>query len=602
MGRPPAPPVDGPASSSFASPSDELRYWERRVSAAVLRGGKDKDALRRTADDDARRRDEFRDTVVALAHIVKNKLYKFADGHDPDAEGTAAFKVEHYFKTWGCSRAQAYRFVDCAPVIAALEDFPHFPSTERLCYAVRTAARADPSTMRRLWSRVLDRVAGPRDVTAALVQQVGDEMKSEQVQTDSADRAHADAHSRYGSYGYAPHADADYGFGTPPEAYGSTHGSAGYGTPTSTSYASLHAYEPHFAPPPPPIAYAHHPPRSGYAIIPAAEWYHQRSQSVPAVTPLPVFTPPAAVYTPPAAPTYLHAPPSAAGTPPSGNEQSFPWYSRTAAWVDSPGVTSPPSAPSAAYPTPLATAQRERTPPPRMNDAALTSLSRLLNSPTSPFKSQAGSAEPPKITSPRPMRPSPGTKPYFAPLASDPPPPGLRSPSAPPSPSRRPSASAAGPGAALVRAAEQRNAWAQRVAAHRGRHKRPGSTGSAPRDDASVRSAPARLAKPYDKATFMLPGPPPVPKRWTGPMTFDEFAPTGPARTGSATPPDCGTTATERSYTPPSGASGELGREKLPPLSVALGGWQPPAVQRHTYTFPPPPKVGRGMWGAAGKA
>lgn len=106
------------------SPEDELLHQESLVSSAMLRGARnnecpDEDFMHDTQDIQ-RRRIEFRQTVFALKAIITKKLYKQSKG----GPGMASkVKVADYFKSrWDVSRAQAYRYVDCAPILTVSFD------------------------------------------------------------------------------------------------------------------------------------------------------------------------------------------------------------------------------------------------------------------------------------------------------------------------------------------------------------------------------------------------------------------------------------------------------------------------------------------------
>ncbi|KAJ3195610.1 hypothetical protein HDU67_004313, partial [Dinochytrium kinnereticum] len=97
-------------------------------------------------DDNDRKQRRFRRTVFAVQAIVSAKLYK-----------TKSASLEAYFKdVWKISRAQVYRFLDCAAVLRHLEGFQYVPCRERLCRSLKRLAK-NRSDTRKLWASVLDR-------------------------------------------------------------------------------------------------------------------------------------------------------------------------------------------------------------------------------------------------------------------------------------------------------------------------------------------------------------------------------------------------------------------------------------------------------------
>ncbi|KAJ3045866.1 hypothetical protein HDV00_006130 [Rhizophlyctis rosea] len=109
-----------------------------------------------------RNQEVFYRTMVAVRSIVRNKLYK-----------RRTSSLETYFrKRWRVSRAQVYRFMDCARVLQELDGFPQLPCRERFCRALKSLAR-NPDEIRQLWEAVLEQVnAESGDLTSSLIQRV----------------------------------------------------------------------------------------------------------------------------------------------------------------------------------------------------------------------------------------------------------------------------------------------------------------------------------------------------------------------------------------------------------------------------------------------
>ncbi|KAJ3340867.1 hypothetical protein HDU93_006159 [Gonapodya sp. JEL0774] len=115
-------------------------------------------------DDYSKKQERFRKTVMAADAIVKGKLYK-----------AKAPSLEAYFReVWKISRAQVYRFIDCAQVLEALESFDSQPSHERLCRSLKRLAKT-PEDLRTLWTAVLAKTGNnPDGVTSTFVNRVWD--------------------------------------------------------------------------------------------------------------------------------------------------------------------------------------------------------------------------------------------------------------------------------------------------------------------------------------------------------------------------------------------------------------------------------------------
>ncbi|KAJ3272776.1 hypothetical protein HK104_004408, partial [Borealophlyctis nickersoniae] len=111
----------------------------------------------------------FYETVLAIRSIVTNKLYK--------GKGTS---LEAYFRDrWGVSRAQVYRFMDCAMVLQQLDGFTQLPCRERFCRALKRLCRTTQD-IRRLWASVLECVGSESTtLTSSLIQRVHQRLVNE---------------------------------------------------------------------------------------------------------------------------------------------------------------------------------------------------------------------------------------------------------------------------------------------------------------------------------------------------------------------------------------------------------------------------------------
>jgi len=89
--------------------------------------------------------------------LLTKKLYK-----------ACAPSLEIYFRdVWKISRAQVYRFLDCATVLNTLEGFKVRPSKERLCRSLKRHGKS-PTNIRNLWTLVKMR-ADDREITSTLI-------------------------------------------------------------------------------------------------------------------------------------------------------------------------------------------------------------------------------------------------------------------------------------------------------------------------------------------------------------------------------------------------------------------------------------------------
>ncbi|KXS14570.1 hypothetical protein M427DRAFT_70569 [Gonapodya prolifera JEL478] len=138
--------------------SSELQHFESQIDSQIFH------YLSR--DDYSKKQERFRKTVMAADAIVKGKLYK-----------AKAPSLEAYFReVWKISRAQVYRFIDCAQVLEALESFESQPSHERLCRSLKRLAKT-PQDLRTLWAAVLTKTGNnPDGVTSTFVNRVWDSL------------------------------------------------------------------------------------------------------------------------------------------------------------------------------------------------------------------------------------------------------------------------------------------------------------------------------------------------------------------------------------------------------------------------------------------
>ncbi|KAI3653863.1 hypothetical protein MP228_001810 [Amoeboaphelidium protococcarum] len=91
-------------------------------------------------------KDRFKRTVMAVYEIVEQKLYK-----------TRHNSLETYFRSvWRISRAQVYRFYNCARILKELAAFDLQPSRERLCRAIKKLAHS-ADDRRLLWKTVIEK-------------------------------------------------------------------------------------------------------------------------------------------------------------------------------------------------------------------------------------------------------------------------------------------------------------------------------------------------------------------------------------------------------------------------------------------------------------
>ncbi|KAG4105897.1 hypothetical protein H8356DRAFT_1629697 [Neocallimastix lanati (nom. inval.)] len=126
---------------------EELKKQEKLMDMDVLH----------YKDNDQRRQDGFQKTILAIQSIVNRKLYK-----------AVAPSLEIYFRdVWKISRAQVYRFLDCATVLNTLEGFKERPTKERLCRSLKRHGKS-PNNIRNLWTLVKIR-ASDREITSTLI-------------------------------------------------------------------------------------------------------------------------------------------------------------------------------------------------------------------------------------------------------------------------------------------------------------------------------------------------------------------------------------------------------------------------------------------------
>ncbi|KAJ3282444.1 hypothetical protein HK104_010889, partial [Borealophlyctis nickersoniae] len=132
----------------------KLKQEEQRIDLKVLHH------LNR--DDHRKKLKRFRRTVAAVHAIVSNKLYR-----------SKASSLEAYFReAWKISRAQVYRFLDCAAVLKQLAGFTEQPCRERLCRSLKRLAKNRQDT-RKLWECVLAKVNNDHEsVTSTIITNV----------------------------------------------------------------------------------------------------------------------------------------------------------------------------------------------------------------------------------------------------------------------------------------------------------------------------------------------------------------------------------------------------------------------------------------------
>lgn len=86
---------------------------------------------------------QFVQNVYAVNAIVENKLYK-----------QRATSINDYFQAFNISRAQVYRYRDCAWVLDCLADFRERPSRERICRILKKLGVKKQGIVD-LWTQVL---------------------------------------------------------------------------------------------------------------------------------------------------------------------------------------------------------------------------------------------------------------------------------------------------------------------------------------------------------------------------------------------------------------------------------------------------------------
>jgi hypothetical protein len=93
--------------------------------------------------------------------------------------------LENYFKTvWKISRAQVYRFLDCAHVLNLLQEFPIQPAHERLCRSLKRLAKTDAEIVA-LWQACLNKIDSTDEahiydtISSSFVAKVWEEIREE---------------------------------------------------------------------------------------------------------------------------------------------------------------------------------------------------------------------------------------------------------------------------------------------------------------------------------------------------------------------------------------------------------------------------------------
>ncbi|TPX34733.1 hypothetical protein SmJEL517_g02718 [Synchytrium microbalum] len=106
----------------------------------------------------------FKRSVTGLQKIVNEKLYR-----------VVATSVQAYFKNrFDLTRAQAYRFIDCAVVLEILTGLKH-PTRERLCRCLKKTC-PNKADMRAVWiSALAERQNDPDRVNSSLIESLAEE-------------------------------------------------------------------------------------------------------------------------------------------------------------------------------------------------------------------------------------------------------------------------------------------------------------------------------------------------------------------------------------------------------------------------------------------
>ncbi|ORY44488.1 hypothetical protein BCR33DRAFT_716998 [Rhizoclosmatium globosum] len=115
------------------------------------------------------RQDKFKKTVTAVQAIVAKKLYR-----------AKSVSLELYFKEhWKISRAQVYRFLDCAAVLQHLDGFTRIPIRERLCRTLKSLAK-NRHDIRILWAACLSQIQGNTDtITSTMLNHLWTDLLAE---------------------------------------------------------------------------------------------------------------------------------------------------------------------------------------------------------------------------------------------------------------------------------------------------------------------------------------------------------------------------------------------------------------------------------------
>ncbi|KAJ3013254.1 hypothetical protein HKX48_005857 [Thoreauomyces humboldtii] len=146
--------VKEPAAAS----SLKLKREEEQIDLKVLH--------HLNKDDSRKKQKRFKRTVLAVHRIVTHKLYR-----------TKARSLEAYFRdAWKISRAQVYRFLDCAVILKQLDDFTEQPCRERLCRSLKRVAK-NHADLNKLWESVLLKVNDDHEaVTSTIINAVWAEL------------------------------------------------------------------------------------------------------------------------------------------------------------------------------------------------------------------------------------------------------------------------------------------------------------------------------------------------------------------------------------------------------------------------------------------
>ncbi|KAI9333458.1 hypothetical protein BDR26DRAFT_921374 [Obelidium mucronatum] len=162
-----------PSANQCLNPSisyDDMGDSQDEIGLSAMEADIDLKILNHVSGEDLElRQKKFRKTVSAIQIIVGKKLYK-----------EKAVSLENYFREcWKISRAQVYRFLDCASVLAQLEGFTRIPTRERLCRTLKCLAKTK-CDLRILWAASLCQLRGnPDAITSTSLTQLWSDLLEE---------------------------------------------------------------------------------------------------------------------------------------------------------------------------------------------------------------------------------------------------------------------------------------------------------------------------------------------------------------------------------------------------------------------------------------